>query len=107
MGVPPCYGGKVSLQQLGPNYEPCVIGSNESRVYRFYFILLFTSAREVLFLLALSVCCKRTQKVMTDAVEGGHILLWNLFTAAAVKLFPVFKRAPYWPGAPAVACHAS
>lgn len=67
----------------------------------------FTVAREVLFLLALSVCYKRTQKVMTEAVEGGHIFHCNLFIAAAVKLFPVFKRAPYWPGAPAVACHAS
>lgn len=59
------------------------------------------------FVLALSVCCKRTHKVGIGAVEGGHIFHCNLFTAVPENFFPVFKRAPYWPGAPAVACHTS
>lgn len=45
------------------------------------------------FVLASSVCCKRTHKVVIGAVEGGHIFHCNLFTAVPENFFQ-FSRGP-------------
>lgn len=66
----------------------------EQKWWTIYLPLPFPSAREVSDLSVLK------------ALKDGHVFHCHLFIAN-VKLFPVFKRAPYWPAAPAVACHAS